>query len=57
MLAGEDVTTAGGRVLCATALGNTIAQAQQQAYQLTRQISWEGSFYRQDIGYRAINRK
>lgn len=57
VLAGEDVTTAGGRVLCATALGDTIAQAQQQAYQLTRQISWEGSFYRHDIGYRAINRK
>ncbi|WKX26317.1 phosphoribosylamine--glycine ligase [Tatumella ptyseos] len=57
VLAGEDVTTAGGRVLCATALGDTIAQAQQQAYQLTRQISWEGSFYRHDIGHRAINRK
>jgi len=57
VLAGEDVTTAGGRVLCATALGETIAQAQQQAYQLTRQISWEGSFYRHDIGHRAINRK
>lgn len=57
VLAGEDVTTSGGRVLCATALGDTIAQAQQQAYQLTRQISWEGSFYRHDIGHRAINRK
>lgn len=56
-LSGEDVTTAGGRVLCATALGESIAQAQQHAYQLTRQISWEGSFYRHDIGYRAINRK
>ncbi|WP_241608886.1 phosphoribosylamine--glycine ligase [Rosenbergiella epipactidis] len=57
VLSGEDVTTAGGRVLCATALGESIAQAQQNAYQLTRQISWEGSFYRHDIGYRAINRK
>ncbi|MCL9669610.1 phosphoribosylamine--glycine ligase [Rosenbergiella epipactidis] len=57
VLSGEDVTTAGGRVLCATALGESIAQAQQHAYQLTRQISWEGSFYRHDIGYRAINRK
>ena len=56
VLSGEDVTTAGGRVLCATALGESIAQAQQHAYQLTRQISWEGSFYRHDIGYRAINR-
>jgi len=57
VLSGEDVTTASGRVLCATALGKSIAQAQQHAYQLTRQISWEGSFYRHDIGYRAINRK
>ena len=57
VLSSEDVTTAGGRVLCATALGESIAQAQQNAYQLTRQISWEGSFYRHDIGYRAINRK
>ncbi|WP_241647777.1 phosphoribosylamine--glycine ligase [Rosenbergiella metrosideri] len=57
VLSGEDVTTAGGRVLCATALGESIAQAQLHAYQLTRQISWEGSFYRHDIGYRAINRK
>ncbi|KMV74217.1 phosphoribosylamine--glycine ligase [Rosenbergiella epipactidis] len=57
VLSDEDVTTAGGRVLCATALGESIAQAQQHAYQLTRQISWEGSFYRHDIGYRAINRK
>ncbi|MBT0725500.1 phosphoribosylamine--glycine ligase [Rosenbergiella sp. S61] len=56
VLTGDDVTTAGGRVLCATALGGTIAEAQKHAYQLTRQISWEGSFYRQDIGYRAINR-
>lgn len=56
VLTGDDVTTAGGRVLCATALGGTIAEAQEHAYQLTRQISWEGSFYRQDIGYRAINR-
>lgn len=57
VLSGDEVTTAGGRVLCATALGGTIAEAQQHAYQLTRQISWEGSFYRHDIGYRAINRK
>ncbi|MBT0731579.1 phosphoribosylamine--glycine ligase [Rosenbergiella nectarea] len=57
VLSGDEVTTAGGRVLCATALGGTIAEAQQHAYQLTRQMSWEGSFYRHDIGYRAINRK
>ncbi|MCE9881374.1 phosphoribosylamine--glycine ligase, partial [Hafnia paralvei] len=55
-LVGSDVVTQGGRVLCATALGHGIKQAQQNAYQLAEQISWEGSFYRKDIGYRAIQR-
>ncbi len=56
-LAGERVVTSGGRVLCATALGDTIGSAQQQAYRLAEQISWEGSFYRRDIGWRAIARE
>ena len=51
-----EVVTAGGRVLCATALGDTVAEAQSSAYELARQISWEGMFYRRDIGYRAIAR-
>lgn len=51
-----EVTTAGGRVLCVTALGNDIAQAQQKAYQAAENIYWDGSFYRKDIGYRAIAR-
>lgn len=55
--ASNEVVTAGGRVLCATALGNTVAEAQQQAYQLIEQISWSGMFYRNDIGYRAIARE
>jgi phosphoribosylamine--glycine ligase len=49
--------TAGGRVLCATALGNSVAEAQAAAYQLAAQISWDGMFHRQDIGYRAIERE
>ena len=49
-----NVVTNGGRVLCATALGNNIADAQQHAYDLTKQISWSKMFYRNDIGYRAI---
>lgn len=53
----NQVVTAGGRVLCATALGNTVAEAQQQAYQLIEQISWSGMFCRNDIGYRAIERE
>jgi phosphoribosylamine--glycine ligase len=51
------VVTAGGRVLCATALGNTVGEAQQQAYQLAKKVDWEGCFYRSDIGYRAIARE
>ena len=52
-----EVTTNGGRVLCATALGNTVTEAQQRAYVLTKTIGWEGSFYRNDIAYRAIARE
>jgi len=49
--------TNGGRVLCATALGNTVTEAQENAYKLAAQIKWEGAFYRTDIGYRAIARE
>jgi phosphoribosylamine--glycine ligase len=52
-----DVVTAGGRVLCATALGNTVSDAQAQAYELIKEISWNGMFCRSDIGYRAIARE
>jgi len=51
------VVTAGGRVLCAVGLGNSVSEAQAKAYTLTRQISWEGSFYRSDIGFRAVARE
>ncbi|MDW6091192.1 phosphoribosylamine--glycine ligase [Vibrio rhizosphaerae] len=51
------VVTHGGRVLCATALGNTVLEAQQRAYALAKQIQWDGVFYRNDIGYRAIARE
>ncbi|MGT8839797.1 phosphoribosylamine--glycine ligase [Vibrio cholerae] len=54
---GDQVVTNGGRVLCATALGNTVLEAQQRAYQLADQISWNGMFCRRDIGYRAIARE
>ncbi len=50
------VVTAGGRVLCATALGNDIAEAQTRAYQLANKISWNDLYKRNDIGHRAINR-
>jgi len=56
-LDGNQVVTSGGRVLCATALGNTVTEAQQRAYKLARKISWNGAFYRKDIAYRAIARE
>jgi phosphoribosylamine--glycine ligase len=51
------VLTAGGRVLCATALGNSVQDAQSCAYTLAEQISWLGEFHRSDIGWRAIARE
>ena len=54
---GDDVVTQGGRVLCATALGQTVAEAQQTAYYLADGIRWEGMFMRRDIGWRAIARE
>ncbi|WP_444943443.1 phosphoribosylamine--glycine ligase [Microbulbifer sp. ZKSA006] len=56
-LDGERVVTNGGRVLCATALGNTVAEAQESAYESARAIYWDGVFFRKDIGYRAIERE
>ncbi|WP_017350078.1 phosphoribosylamine--glycine ligase [Pantoea sp. A4] len=53
----NNVVTSGGRVLCVTALGEDVAAAQKNAYALAQNISWQGSFCRRDIGYRAINRK
>jgi phosphoribosylamine--glycine ligase len=51
------VLTQGGRVLCVTALGDTVADAQARAYRGARAIHWQNSFYRTDIGYRAIERE
>lgn len=56
-LDGDNVVTSGGRVLCATALGDTITNAQQNAYELVKKISWEDVYYRTDIAYRAIERE
>jgi len=51
---GDDIVTAGGRVLCACALGNTIKEAQTNAYALAKPIHWNGLYYRTDIGFKAI---
>jgi phosphoribosylamine---glycine ligase len=55
--AGDATLTAGGRVLCVTALGDTAKAAQDRAYAAVRQIHWQGAHYRTDIGYRAIARE
>ena len=53
---GNEVVSAGGRVLCVSALGASIAAAQSAAYTACDDISWDGMFYRRDIGYRAVSR-
>ncbi len=50
------VVTSGGRVLCACALGGTVAEAQRKAYEIADKIHWEGVYYRRDIGHKAIGR-
>jgi phosphoribosylamine--glycine ligase len=50
------VVTAGGRVLCVTALGDTVKSAQKRAYEVTDGIRFDGMQFRRDIGYRAIRR-
>lgn len=54
---GEHVVTAGGRVLCVCALGDSVADAQHKAYEAVAGISWHGEFHRHDIGWRAIERE
>ncbi|MDH3670625.1 MAG: phosphoribosylamine--glycine ligase [Gammaproteobacteria bacterium] len=51
------IVTEGGRVLCATALGETVTSAQTKAYKLAQRINWKDVYYRHDIGYRAIARE
>ena len=53
---GKDLVTAGGRVLCVTALGDSVKIAQQRAYEALASIRFEGAQYRRDIGHRAIKR-
>ena len=51
---GEAITTAGGRVLCACALGHDIQDAQTKAYEVANSIHWNHIYYRTDIGFKAI---
>ena len=54
-LAGDEVVTNGGRVLCAVGLGVDVRAAQREAYALADTVRWRGAQYRRDIGYRAIS--
>lgn len=51
------VVTNGGRVLCATALGGTVSEAQAEAYKVLRKLHWDEVYFRNDIAYRAIARE
>lgn len=55
--ANGEIITAGGRVLCVTAIGNSIADAQAKALALCEKVTFDGVQYRKDIGYRAIARE
>ena len=56
-LDGDQILTSGGRVLCAVGLGTSVLAARDHAYAGLQKIHWDGSFYRNDIGYRAIARE
>jgi phosphoribosylamine--glycine ligase len=53
-LVNEKIVTAGGRVFCATALGNDLKEAQSKAYNLVQKVDFEGAFCRKDIGFKGI---
>ncbi|MEJ2398824.1 MAG: phosphoribosylamine--glycine ligase [Gammaproteobacteria bacterium] len=57
ILKDSTILTNGGRVLCVTALGQTVAEAQTLAYARVAGIHWDAAYYRHDIGYRAIARE
>lgn len=54
---GGEIKTHGGRVLCVVGLGESVTDAQFQAYEIVKKISWNNMFYRKDIGYRAVARE
>ncbi len=56
-LEGENVVTSGGRVLCVTAAGDSVTEAQQAAYRQLADIKWQNVVFRKDIAYRAIERE
>jgi len=53
-LESNNIVSDGGRVLCATALGSSIQEVQKRAYELVDRVDWHGSYYRTDIGFKAL---
>lgn len=53
----DQVVTNGGRVLCVVGMGDSVSHARHRAYDAVNKISWNGMFYRKDIGYRAVERE
>ena len=56
-MSGGQPVTSGGRVLCVTALGSGVTEAQAKAYERLKTVQFEGAEYRTDIGYRAVERE
>ena len=56
-MSGDQPVTSGGRVLCVTALGSGVTEAQAKAYERMKTVQFEGAEYRTDIGYRAVERE
>jgi len=56
-MSGDQPVTSGGRVLCVTALGSGVTEAQAKAYERLKTVQFEGAEYRTDIGYRAVERE
>jgi len=56
-LAGKSIVTNGGRVLCVTAMGDSVKMARARAYEMLEGIRFEGMQYRKDIAYRALKRR
>jgi phosphoribosylamine--glycine ligase len=54
---GDSIVTSGGRVLCVTALGDDVTQAQQRAYETVKNVHWDRVYFRTDIAHRAISRE
>jgi phosphoribosylamine--glycine ligase len=56
-LEGRNIVTNGGRVLCVTALGDSVKLARTRAYEALERIRFDGMHYRKDIGHRALKQK